>query len=65
MGENWGVGGGDIMWEGDTAGMADDISRAFVSMFLSNMISCAIFKAGLINESCNLFSAFNEMYFGI
>lgn len=32
---------------------------------MSNMISSAIFKAGLINESHNLVSAFNERYFAI
>lgn len=37
-------------------------SEVLSQCVVSNMISGAIFKAGLINESYNLFSAFNEMY---
>lgn len=37
-------------------------SEVLSQCVMSNMIRGAIFKAGLINESYNLFSAFNEMY---
>lgn len=40
---------------------AEVLSRYVVS----NMISSAIFKAQLINESYNLVSAFNEKYFAM
>lgn len=40
-------------------------SEVLSQCIMSNMISSAIFKAGLINESCNSLSAFNERYFAV
>lgn len=40
-------------------------SEVLSQYIMSNMISSAISKAGLINEPCNSLSAFNDRYFAV